>query len=75
MDYDALLAHVIALLQQEKGRFELEPVELPDEPAGLKPGLYAQSRAFLDDRADPRLCRLDEARHHYRLAETILGYS
>jgi predicted dehydrogenase len=67
------------LRQQTLGRFELEPVELPAEPHGLKPGIHGQLRAFLDaartGATDPRLCTLEEAIGRLELAEKIFGYA
>lgn len=60
------------------GAFVSEPVTLEPEPEGTKPGLVAQTRAFLDATSgaapDPRLCPLSEAVSRLRLAERILGY-
>lgn len=66
------------LQEQLRGSFALEPVHLPPEPEGLKPGLRAQLAAFLaarDASPDPRLCTLDQAAARLRQAEEILGYA
>jgi predicted dehydrogenase len=61
------------LQEQRRGSFALEPVDLPREPAGVKPGLAGQLRAFLD--GDARfLCGVDEAVARIELAERICGY-
>ncbi len=65
------------LQEQLRGSLALEPVRLPAEPAGLKAGLAGQLAAFLTadgDRADPRLCTVEEASRRIELAERILGY-
>jgi hypothetical protein len=64
---------------QEKGSFDVEPVELDAEPAGLKPGLRGQLGAFLSraagDEPDPRLCPLREALAVWRETAAIFGYA
>ena len=62
------------LAVQEKGRFAADPVEVEAEPDGLKPGLHGLVRAWLAGDGDPRLCGLDEAAAHMRVAERIFGY-
>ena len=63
---------------QAAGSFALEPVGLEAEPAGLKPGLLGQVRAFLawaeGGERDPRLCDLDEFLAVFALTEAIFGY-
>lgn len=64
-----------ALVEQRRGRFELVPVEIAAEPAGLKPGFLGQLQAFLGDGGDPHLCSVDEALRHRTVIETMLGYA
>lgn len=61
------------LQEQRRGSFALEPVELSDEPSGVKPGLTGQLAAFLA--GDTRfLCGIGEAVARLELAEKIFGY-
>jgi predicted dehydrogenase len=61
------------LREQLRGSFALEQVELPPEPAGIKPGLAGELAAFLD--GDTRfLCGVAEAVARLELAEKIFGY-
>jgi predicted dehydrogenase len=66
------------LSEQVRGSFDLSPLDLADEPAGVKPGLAAQAAAVRAVAAggapDPRLCTLDEAAERIALAERIFGY-
>lgn len=63
---------------QKKGSFSLEEVKLQREPEKLKPGFFAQVKAFLDWSnglgIDPRLSTIGEALPHYVVTEKILGY-
>jgi predicted dehydrogenase len=61
------------LHEQRRGSFALEPVEVPPEPAGVKPGVAGQLAAFLA--GDTRfLCGAPEAVERLKLAERIFGY-
>ena len=66
------------LQEQLLGSFALEPVALPGEPAGVKPGLAGQLAAFLSVAggapADPALCPLPAAVERLRTASRMLGY-
>lgn len=68
-----ILRPLETLTVQRRGSLEHSPVELPEEPKDLKPGLRGQVAAFLAG-SDPRLCSLVEAAAHIRIAEEIMGY-
>lgn len=72
-----ILRPLEALVWQERGKFQLDQIEVTAEPEGLKPGFYGQVRAFLEataGKADDRLCPLPRAIEHFAIAEKILGY-
>jgi predicted dehydrogenase len=62
------------LHEQRRGSFALEPVAVPTEPEGVKPGLAGQLEAFLGGR-DEHLCGIEEAAARIELAERMLGYA
>ncbi len=62
--------------EQWAGEFKVSPVDLPAEPAGVKPGLTGMLNEFLglERAATPRLPTLAETTRTLEIAERIFGY-
>lgn len=69
------LCPIESLEQQWKNSFATSKVELPSEPAGLKPGFANLLRDFLSPGGPKRLPNLLEAAATLECAERIFGYA
>lgn len=70
-----ILAPMEGLKVQVLGSFQIEEVELPSSPdSKFKPGLYQQTKAFLNNSSDERFCSIQETTSLLPIYKKMSGY-